>query len=113
MPVERIEAKSRQSFLEGFTAQHRGWLITVEMISADGEREVVIDDLPLENVRADDGTIEIVAETTAHRIDDVTDLLVDRVQGDAIESVRIAAPSGETILSFRTVIPPELVDGIA
>jgi hypothetical protein len=113
MPVERIDEKSRNSFLEGFSAQHRGWLITVETISANGELEVVIDDSPLESVRADGDAIEIVAGTSTHRVGDVTDLLVDRVQGDAIESVRIVAPSGETILSFRTVIPPELVDGIA
>ena len=109
MPVERIDAKSRQSFLDGFTAQHRGWLITVE----SGEGLVVIDDAPLESVRADGDTIEIVAGTSTHRIDGVTGVLVDRDQDDAIESLRITAPSGETILTFRTVIPPELVDGMA
>lgn len=93
--------------------------MTVDRIGSDGETEVVIDGLPLQRVSDDGGAITITAgaegddEQRTHRIDGAGDLLIDRVEGDAILAVRIVGASEETVLRFRTVIPPMLVDGIA
>jgi hypothetical protein len=118
MPTERIDATSRSAFLEGFSGQHRGWLVTVEQTGARGNRSIFIDELPVWDVSIDGDAIEIAAGTddddrVSHRIDGVTDLLVDRIGADAIAAVRIVAASGETVIRFRVVISPELVDGMA
>jgi hypothetical protein len=114
MPTEKIDAGSWAAFLEGFAAQHRGWLITVEQ---SGDRRVIIGEEPLLDVRLDDGSIEISAgrddrDRVSHRVEGVTDLLVDRVGADAIAALRIVTPSGETEIRFRITISPELVDGM-
>jgi hypothetical protein len=119
MPTERIDATSRGAFLEGFAGQHRGWLVTVEQIDGRGNRSIVIDEQPLWNVGIDGDAIEIDAGTdddadrVRHRVDGVTDLLVERVGEGAIAAVRIVTASGETVIRFRVVISPELVDGMA
>ena len=112
MPIEQIDAASWATFLEGFSAQHRGWLITVE-----NNHRVIIAGQPLLDVRLDDGSIEISAghddrDRVTHRIDSVKDLLVDRVGEDAIASLRIVTATDETVIRFRITISPELVDGM-
>ncbi len=113
MPAERIDARSWAAFLEGFAAQHHGWLITVEQC----DHRVIIGEEPLLDVRLDDGSIEISAgrddrDRVGHRVEGVTDLFVDRVGADAISALRIVTASGETVLRFRITISPELVDGL-
>ena len=72
----------------------------------------MIDDLPLERITTNDGAIDIVADERTHHIEAAMDVIVERAYGDAVSSLRFIAPSGETILTFRTVIAPELVDGM-
>jgi hypothetical protein len=113
MPTERIEAHSRNAFLEGFSVQHRGWLITVEQADSRGNRRVLVSEQPLLEVRIDGDAIDVSAGDDSFRIDGVTDLLVDRADEDAIAAVRIVSETGETTIRFRTVISPTLVDGVA
>lgn len=117
MPSEQIDAGSRQAFLDGFAGQHRGWLITVERVDRVGNREILIDGLPLRSVGTDGAAVTIAAGTDDDeervRVDGVTGVVVERVERDAISMLRFVTPSGETILRFRTVISPELVDGVA
>jgi hypothetical protein len=117
MPVERIDARSRNAFLEGFSGQHRGWLITVEETDVRGNRRRLISEQPLLEAHSEGDSIEISAgadnECVRKRIDGVTDLLVDRADADAIAAVRFITATGETTLRLRTVISPSLVDGAA
>ena len=53
-----------------------------------------------------------MADERTHHIEAAMDVIVERAYGDAVSSLRFIAPSGETILTFRTVIAPELVDGM-
>lgn len=119
MPTQSIDAQAQKEFLEGFSGQHRSWLVTVEAIDADGEPVTVIDGLPLQQVSVDDeGAITIAAgadddeERRSHRVSGPIDLLVDRVDSGPISGLRLVTSSGETIVSFRTAMPPELVDGM-
>jgi hypothetical protein len=107
MSAERIEPDSWASFLRGFSAQHQGWLVTV---SNDG---VVIDDMPLESVQIDaEGDATIVVHDGSHGVRGVTDVFVDRAAGGAIAALRLVTKDGEASIRFRTVIAPELVDGM-
>ena len=117
MPRERIEPASWAPFLEGFAGQHRGWLVTVAQTGSAGNQRVVIDQQPLLDVAIDGDAIEISTGIedsghSRHRIDNVTDVLVDRAGGDAVAALRIVSRSGETLIRFRVVISPELVDGM-
>src|SRR4051812_23133173 len=101
MPTERIDAHSRSAFLEAFSGQHRGWLITVEDIDARGNQRLLIGEQPLLEAGSEGGSIENSAGADDHcvreRIDGVTELLVDRADADAIAAVRFITAAGQTV----------------
>jgi hypothetical protein len=59
--------------------------------------------------------IDIRAGDTATiqvRVIDAAELRIEETAPEAVESLTIDAPVGETTIRFRTAIPPQLVDGI-
>ncbi len=102
-----------RSFLESFTRQHDGWLVTVESVRG-GDREVKARGQPLEGVTArSPREIVITAGDTTEVVTDARRLRVESVDG-VDSAIEIEQGDGTvTRVAFRTAIAPELVDGIA
>jgi hypothetical protein len=108
MSTRRVPPHSWPSFFESFTRQHHGWLVTID---TDSGR--VAEEEPLEEVQAKDDEINIVAGTH-YRIPHPTIVTVTTAEGDdsAIDHVEIESGSEKLTLRFRSVVNPELVDGL-
>jgi len=110
-----INNQSMRSFLESFSNQHHSWLVTVDTVTSRGADDPDIENLPLRKISRDDRGITIVAgdeeEQHVHRIESPTSLAVETIgEENAVAALRIASPAGETIVSLRTAIDPELID---
>jgi uncharacterized protein DUF5335 len=116
-----IERPEWSGFLDGFSRQHEGWLVTVEQVSIPaGPSAVEARELPLESVSADpDGTISVSVGGTrerhlTHIIPRAARLLVEETDGGVDRGIRIDRSDGpSTRVMFRSAVRPEEVDGIA
>jgi len=97
------------AFLASFASRHQGWLVS---ITRNGEH--LLADEPLDDARAENATIVIVAGGRELRAENATTIAVTAAgaAGAAIGHVAIATPRGTLTIRFREVIPPELVDGV-
>jgi len=119
--MREIERPEWAGFLDGFSRQHEGWLVTVEQVSMpSGPSAVEARDLPLENVSADpDGTISISVGGTperhlTHIVPRAAKLLVEETDEGVDRGIRIDRNYGpSTRVVFRSAVRPEEVDGIA
>jgi hypothetical protein len=108
-------------FLETFTRQHEGWLVTVERVSMPaGAAAVEARDLPLEQVAADRGGAIMISvggtpeEHLTVRVDRAEKLLVEQTEDGTAVALRIERRDGPaTRLRFRSAMRPEEVDGFA
>jgi hypothetical protein len=109
------------SALNEFSAVHRGWLVSVEILSPalGAQREVV--NLPLLAVSfgpSDGGAIAITVarangDHLTHIIQAPQRLSLERTEAGADVALAIDSADGaRTLLQFRTAALPETVDGI-
>jgi hypothetical protein len=118
--TREIERPEWSGFLDGFSRQHEGWLVTVEQVSTPaGPSAVEARELPLESVSADpDGTISISVGRTAERhlthiVPRAARLLVEESDEGVDRGIRIERNYGpSTRVLFRSAVRPEEVDGI-
>jgi Family of unknown function (DUF5335) len=118
--VEIPERDWRQR-LDQFSAQHEGWLVSLELLAADLGAQPEIHDLPLRGVTAEAGAsgpvITISAGSTGadqitHTIHAPTHVRIERTVDDADVALEIEATDQTTaILRFRTAARPDTVDG--
>ncbi len=110
-----IPKESWSEFLSAFSRQHHGWLVTIEVRERDGATDTVADEWPLKKIALEGDNVEIVAGnngTTHNRIAGPLELRVYETAPEAIESLTIDSPLGQTTIRFRIAIPPQLVDGM-
>ncbi len=109
MSVRNIPHDSWRSFLDSFTRQHHGWLVTISR----GEERLAIDE-PLDFARAADHSIIVSAGGQQFTLEGAREILVTAAGEDetAIGHVEISSPRETLTIRFRAVIPPELVDGV-
>ncbi len=105
MSVRTIPRDSWTSFLDSFSRQHHGWLVT---ISRDDEH--VVQDEPLDFARAADRSVIVSAGGREHRLENPREIAVSEA-GTAIGHVDISGDREKMTVRFREVIAPELVDG--
>ncbi len=108
MSTRRIPPESWRSFFDSFTRQHRGWLVTI-----DTGTDRVVEEEPLEEVRAHGEEIEIRAGSK-YRVANPSIVTVTTAADDetAIDRLEIESGSEKLTLRFRATINPELVDGL-
>ncbi len=109
MSVRTIPPDSWPTFLDSFTRQHHGWLVTISR----GEDRVAIDE-PLDFARAGDHAVVVSAGGRQFRLEDAREIAVSAASGDesAIGHLEISSSRETMTIRFRAVIPPELVDGV-
>ncbi len=123
MQTVQIPREAWSQTLNDFSAMHEGWLVSVDVLSAEIGAQPEVHDLPLVGVVAEpdrDGrTITISAAHSAdgqitHTIHSPTRLWIERTDEGADAAVQIESADGaKTIVRFRTPALPETVDGVA
>jgi len=108
--------------LNEFTTVHEGWLVSLDVLSADLGIQHDLHDVPLLGVSADridhDGTITISVarssrEHATHVIGAAARVWIERTDEGADAALQIESMDGtRTILRFRAPALSETVDGI-
>src|SRR5262245_13635902 len=118
MPTRQIPMENWIDFLDGFSRRHDRWLATVEILGELGaQREA--ESLPLIGVTADRHSPHAITillggdqGEVAHSVPEPSGLWVEERAGSE-HALEIEAKEGEkTIVTFRSTVPPESVDGI-
>ena len=109
--------------LNEFTGVHEGWLVSLDVLSADLGAQREFEDLRLLGVSADpehdDGTIGVSVTSSqrqhlTHYILGVRHIHLERSDEGADVALQFESADGtRTILRFRSAVPAETVDGIA
>lgn len=108
--------------LDRFSAVHEGWLVSVDVLSAEMGAQPEVRELPLRGITAEpdglSGAIAITAGRTGeghltHRVTSPAHVWIERTDDGADAALEIASTDGtKTILRFRVAARPETVDGV-
>ena len=110
-------------FLDTFSRQHEGWLVNVEVLSAEVGAQVEAEEKPLEGITAElrggggDSISITVGRTPAgrvtHNIQAPTHVRVEQAESGADMALQIESSGGTTTLvRLRSAMLPEMVDGV-
>lgn len=119
MAVEEIARDQWVAYLDAFSQQHYGWLVTVETREPGASANVLTRDAPLWGVHADTGlrgggAISItVGRGTTYTIYSPVSIRVQHAEGSADAALVVESAGGvETVVRFRVPARPEAVDGV-
>lgn len=111
------------SFLDGFSRQHEGWLVTLEVPEEQGRSEVEAENLKLEGITPEHSeghdriSIALGKEPDDHLTHFVSDpkrLLFMEEEGDGHLGLQIEAADGSrTVVRFRGPARPEILNDVA
>lgn len=123
MPTQEIQRDEWKTFLDTFSRQHEGWLVTLEVMADDIGAQEEASDLPLEGISAtspDDETPSIAInlgktseDHVTHTITEPTRLWLEQTSEGANAALEIeSADEVKTLLRFRSALPADMVDGV-
>jgi len=123
MPTQEIQRDQWSEFLNRFSRQHEGWLVSLEVFSPDIGAQREARELPLEGITIASGgnepeAIAISAGKTpedhlTHIINGPTRVWLERTPQGANAALEIESEDEtKTLLRFRSALPPEMVDGV-
>ena len=123
MRTQEIPRNEWPAFMDSFTRRYEGWLADLEIFGPEIGSQVEERELPLEGITAELGdnqpdmiAIMLGAEPDDHITHTITAPLqvsVEKTDAGADAALAIKAPDGTTtLLRFRAVMLPELVDSI-
>ena len=123
MPTREILRKDWSSFFENFSRSHRGWLVTIEVLSDELGDQTEVRDLPLEGITAErvgsgQSGIQIVAgalldQHLSNTIEDPKRVWLKQSDELADEALEIESDRRRTLIRFRSPMRAEMVDGLA
>jgi hypothetical protein len=110
-------------FLDTFSRQHEGWLVTVEVLGAEIGAQVEAEEKPLEGISAElksggEDSISIIvgrtpAERVTHNITAPTHVRIEQAENGVDMALQIESSGGTTTLvRLRSAMLPEMVDGV-
>ena len=121
MPTQEIPRNQWNEFLNRFSRQHEGWLVTLEVFSPDIGAQEEVHELPLEGITIAGGTdskaIAISAGNTlenhlTHTILAPAHMWIQRTTQGVEAALEIESEdNSKTLVRFRSSVPPEMVDG--
>jgi hypothetical protein len=110
------------SFFDSFSNQHRGWLVTIEIMDPEIGDQTLARDLPLEGITAElneqgADEIEIVVgrQPGSHVSDTVVaprNVSLKSTEEGADEALEIQGEKKTVLIRFRSAVRLESVDGI-
>jgi len=123
MRTEEIPRDQWMPFLNRFSRQHQGWLVTLEVLAPDIGAQQEASALPLEGITIASGgnepvTIAISVGKTpsdhiTHTINSPTHVWLEQTSEGAHSALEIeSADETKTLLRFRSALPAEMVDGV-
>ena len=123
MATQEISHDEWTTFLDRFSRQHEGWLVTLEVFAPDIGAQEEARELPLEGISAaakdsEPKTIAISVGKTpedhvTHTITEPTRVWLEQTSEGANAALEIESADGaKTLLRFRSALPPEMVDGV-
>lgn len=110
MSVREIPPGTWQTFLDSFSRQHHGWLVSITRGS-----DHLANDEPLDFARTENHAIVVSAGEHLWRVEYPNRVSVTAAgpEDTAIGHVAITGGGGETLtIRFREVVVPEVVDGV-
>jgi hypothetical protein len=110
-------------FLDSFSRQHEGWLVTVEVLGAEIGAQVEAERMALGGITADlkgggEDVISIIlgkqsADHVTHNITQPTHIRIEQAESGADLALQIESMRGvTTLVRLRSAMLPEMVDGI-
>ena len=122
MPTEEIPRKQWKDFFDSFSRRHEGWLVTLQLLSEDLGAQPAVEVLSFAGISANssdvgDSFVISLARSTAEHVTHMVQhpQRVWLLRTDELESVSLeieAQDQSRTLLSIRSPMLPELVDGI-
>jgi len=123
MATQEISRDEWTTFLDRFSRQHEGWLVTLEVFAPDIGAQEEARELPLEGISvaskdSEPTTIAISVGKTpedhvTHTITEPTRVWLEQTSEGANAALEIESADGaKTLLRFRSTLPPEMVDGV-
>lgn len=122
MPTQDIPIEDWNSFFAMFSRQHEGWRVTVEILGGYVGACLEAREMPLVGVTAEvKGRNRIVAiilegkdsEHLTHIVSDPKYVRLQQTEEGAHEALAIESADGATtLLRFRSVMRPEMLDGV-
>ena len=122
MSLREIPREEWAIFLDQFSRDHHGWIATIERAERSSHRDIIerriVAVAPEIHGRQISGVaIEFQDDAGAGaswRVEPPTRLRADENKDGLVQSLDIDGPDGtRTRIRFRTVAPPEALDGIA
>lgn len=123
MQTKQISRNEWPTFFDGFSRQHEGWLVTLEVFSPEigdqiEERELALEGITAEFAGGDKDRIEIMIgakpdDHITHTIANPTEVSLEQTDEGADEVLAIkAADEATTLLRLRSAIRADMVDGV-
>jgi Family of unknown function (DUF5335) len=123
MQTREIPRDQWVGFFDGFSQQHQGWLVNVQVTQNGQSSQLEARDLPLESIAAslkhgDDNTLSIILEQgqkqyLTHSISNAKRVLLLKTDAGADAGLCIEGAEGnKTEMNFRTPAQPETLDGV-
>jgi hypothetical protein len=124
MKTQEIPRSEWPAFFDSFTRRYEGWLADLEVFGSEIGSQIEEEGLPLEGITAELGNgkpdrIEFMLGTESddhitHTITAPSQVSVEKTDEGADAALAIKAPDGTTtLLRFRAVVLPEMVDSVA
>jgi hypothetical protein len=121
--MREIPREEWGEFLDSFSRQHEGWLVTVEVLSEEIGAQVEAEGKPLEGITAElkDGGVDSIiitvgltpAEHVTHNITAPTHIRLEQAENGANMALQIESSEGvTTLVRLRSAMLPEMVDGV-
>jgi hypothetical protein len=109
-------------YLDSFSRQHEGWLVTVEVLGEEIGAQVEAGEMALAGITADlkggGDVISIIlgkgaTERVTHNIARPTHVRIEQAESGADMALQIESADGTaTLVRFRSAVLPEMVDGV-
>lgn len=120
MQTREIPRADWSHFFDGFSGEHAGWLVRMEILGSEIGAQVEARELPLAGISADprENTIWVTlgkepAHHITHSIQKPTHVRVEQTEEGAHHALQIESEDGlTTLVRFRTAIRSDQVDGI-
>lgn len=123
MKTLEINRREWLEFFNGFSRQHEGWLVNLEILGSDIGAQYTGRELALEGITAefDEGQGYVIAIMTGaepddhitHSINRPTSVRLEQTDEGADVALAIESANGDTaLLRFRSPMLPEMVDGV-
>lgn len=120
--MKEIPREEWAGYLDGFSRQHEGWLVTVEVLGAEVGAQVEARELPLRGVTAElkggEDAVTIIlgakeSERVTHTVNNPSHVRVEQAESGADMTLQIEASGGvATLVRLRSAVLPEAVDGV-